>query len=85
MLENDSHLKFLNLYNNNIDVDGARAIRDALAKNKTLEHLDIGFNRLRKKGIAAISDGIFSNAGTNIRSLGLRYNFINDDSFESII
>ena len=78
-------MKFLSLFNNNVDVDGARAIRDALTKNKTLEHLDIGFNRLRKKGIAAISDGIFNNTSTNIRSLGLKYNFISDDSFESII
>jgi len=57
----NSTLKTLNLYRNRVDVDGARALRELLKVNKTLEFLDVGYNRLREKGIKAITDGICAN------------------------
>jgi Leucine-rich repeat (LRR) protein len=81
-LHKNSSLKHLNLYRNKLDVDGARALRELLKVNSTLEFLDVGYNRLREKGIKAITDGIVGNeAGSNVRHLGLRFNFINDDGF----
>lgn len=61
MLERNKKLKYLNLYCNNVDVDGARSLKVSLSKNTTLQHLDIGFNRLRKKGLVAIASGISEN------------------------
>jgi len=52
-----------------------------LKVNKTLEFLDVGFNRLREKGIKALTDGIIENPDSKIKYLGLRFNFINDDGF----
>jgi len=78
-LKGNTTLRTLNLYNNNADVDGARSIRDLLKVNNTLEFLDVGYNRLREKGITAIADGISENRESKLRHLGLRYNFINDD------
>jgi Ran GTPase-activating protein (RanGAP) involved in mRNA processing and transport len=54
-------LKTLNLYRNNVDVDGARSLRELLKVNKSIEFLDVGYNRLREKGIKAITDGICAN------------------------
>jgi Ran GTPase-activating protein (RanGAP) involved in mRNA processing and transport len=71
----------LNLYRNKVDVDGARALREALKVNKTLEFLDVGHNRLREKGIKALTDGICENSESKMKQLGLRFNFINDDGF----
>ena len=51
----------LNLYRNNIDVDGARALRELLKVNNTLEFLDVSYNRLRYKGTVAIIEGITAN------------------------
>jgi hypothetical protein len=46
-LEKNSVLKGLNLFKNNFDVDGARALRELLKVNSTIEFLDIGHNRIR--------------------------------------
>jgi len=74
-------LTTLNLYRNKVDVDGARSLRELLKVNTSIEFLDVGFNRLREKGIKAITDGICENPESNIKHLGLRFNFINDDGF----
>ena len=71
----------MNLYRNKVDVDGARALRELLKVNTSLEFLDVGFNRLREKGIKALTDGITENPNSNIKHLGVRFNFINDDGF----
>jgi len=52
-----------------------------LKVNKTLEFLDVGHNRLREKGIIALTDGIIQNPESNIKHLGIRFNFIKDDGF----
>jgi len=62
-------------------VDGARSLRELLKVNKTLEFLDVGYNRLREKGIKAITDGICANPDSKLQHLGIRFNFINDDGF----
>ena len=80
-LSKNTTLRHINLYRNKVDVDGARALRDMLKVNKTLEFLDVGHNRLREKGIIALTDGIIQNPESNIRHLGLRFNFIKDDGF----
>jgi hypothetical protein len=74
-------LKGLNLFKNTIDVDGARAIRELLESNSTIEFIDLGHNRIRSKGLEAIKEGILANSTSKIHSLGLRMNFINDDGF----
>lgn len=71
----------MNLFRNKVDVDGARSLREVLKVNCTLEFLDVGFNRLREKGIKALTDGICENANSKLRHLGIRFNFINDDGF----
>ena len=71
----------LNLFKNTIDVDGARAVRDLLKVNSKLEFLDIGHNRIRSKGLEAITEGIIGAKESKLTSLGLRLNFINDDGF----
>lgn len=60
-LEKNTSIKTLNLYRNIIDIDGARALKKVLEKNNSLEFLDLSFNRLREKGIIAITDGMKAN------------------------
>lgn len=69
------------MFRNKVDVDGARSLRELLKVNSTLEFLDVGYNRLREKGIKAITDGICENPNSRLRFLGIRFNFINDDGF----
>ncbi len=80
-LQKNKKLRHLNLYRNSVDVDGARALRELLKVNSTLQFLDVGFNRLREKGIKAITDGIAENPTSNLSHLGVRFNFIKDDGF----
>lgn len=83
-LKSNKTLKGINLFKNTIDVDGARAIRDLLLVNETLEFIDIGHNRIRQKGIEAITSGIKNAKKSNIKTLGLRLNLINDDGFTNL-
>jgi hypothetical protein len=39
-------------------VDGARALRELLKVNTSIEFLDVGHNRIRQKGLEAIANGI---------------------------
>lgn len=80
-LTKNTSLKVLNLFANNIDVDGARAFGETLAVNSSLEWIDFGHNRLRNEGILALSRGLNKNKASKIKTLGLRYNFINDEGF----
>lgn len=70
------------MFGNNGDVDGARAIRDSLKVNNTLQYLDLGYNRLREKGCKAITEGFTSNKDSALKSIAIRYNFINDDGIK---
>lgn len=80
LMKNKS-LKVLNIFANNIDVDGARAFGQTLSNNCSLEWIDFGHNRLRNEGLMALSKGINKNKATALKTLGLRYNFINDEGF----
>jgi hypothetical protein len=72
----------LNLFKNTLDVDGARALRDLLKVNTSITFLEIGHNRIRQKGLEAISEGILGAKDSKLKSLGLRMNFINDSGFQ---
>jgi Ran GTPase-activating protein (RanGAP) involved in mRNA processing and transport len=50
-----------------------------LKVNTVLEFLDVGHNRLRNKGLVAITEGLTSNPNSNVKHLGIRYNFIKDE------
>lgn len=76
-------MKHLNLFKNNFDVDGARAVGNLLKVNQNIEWLDIGHNRIRQKGLEAIQDGLVSAKNSKLKTLGIRMNFINDDGFVS--
>lgn len=69
------------MFHNICDVDGARAIGEALEVNSTLQFLDIGHNRIRITGLKAIVKGVLSNDNSKLCKLGLRSNFISDDGF----
>ena len=80
----NSTLKWLNLYRNLIDVDGARALADALKVNKTLQFLDVGFNRIRNTGLKAISEAIHFNIESQVHRLAIRANFISDEGVREL-
>jgi Ran GTPase-activating protein (RanGAP) involved in mRNA processing and transport len=80
-LQKNTTLKGLNLFKNTLDVDGARALRDLLKVNHSIEFLDVGHNRIRQKGLEAITEGILHTEQCKLKTLGLRMNFINDDGF----
>lgn len=81
-LMKNNTLKGLSLFNNIIDVDGCRALRNLLISNKNIEYLDIGFNRIRNKGLEAIAEGIKQQGEKRLTTLGIRSNFLNDDSIQ---
>lgn len=81
-LKKNSVVKGLNLFKNFIDVDGSRAVRDLLKVNKILEWLDLGHNRIRMKGLEAIAEGINDAGNSNLKSIGLRMNFLADDGIQ---
>lgn len=88
-LKENNNLENINLYRNIFDVDGARSLGKVLAINTTLKSIDIGHNRIRQTGLKAIVDGIRENKNSALTTLGVRSNFINDDSinmlFETLV
>jgi len=80
-LKTNKTIQSINLYRNIIDVDGARALGEVLASNTTLCDIDIGHNRIRQTGLKAVVDGITANGSSKLATLGIRSNFLNDDSF----
>lgn len=50
-----------------------------LERNSTLKFVDLGHNRLRKTGVKEVVDGILANKSSQLSTIGLRSNFINDD------
>lgn len=76
-MKNNKSVKFVNLFNNKIAFDGAKAFAEnVLPFNTVLEFLELGHNRIRDKGIKAITEGIAKNPQSNIKGLGLRFNFL---------
>ena len=72
-------MRNLSLYSNVVDVDGARALKETLVVNDTLQFLDVGSNRLWDKGIMEIAEGILGNKTCALKGIGLRFNFISED------
>ena len=81
-LKINTTIKKLNLFHNLFDVNGARRIGDVLKINKNIEELDIGYNRIKNAGFKYIIDSLKENKNINLKSLGLKYNFINDKFLE---
>ena len=81
-LKINTTIKKLNLFHNLFDVNGARRIGDVLKINKFLEELDIGYNRIKNAGFKYIISSLKENKNLNLKSLGLKYNFINDKILE---
>jgi Ran GTPase-activating protein (RanGAP) involved in mRNA processing and transport len=79
-LMDDSTLKYLNLYGNIIDVVGTSHLAEFVGKSKTLQLLDIGYNRIRDKGLNAITTAMTNNKQCAIETLGLKYNFLSEDA-----
>lgn len=75
----------MNLFSNNIDVDGARSFQKMLSKNSTLQWIDFGHNRIRDEGLTALAKGISQNENSNIHTLGLRFNFISGDAMNEFL
>lgn len=75
----------MNLFKNMIDVDGCRAVRDLLKINNKIEHLDLGHNRIRTKGLEAIAEALNSCKDSKLNSLAIRMNFINDDAIKTFM
>ena len=85
-LKNNKSLKFLNVFNNKIGYDGAKSIAENIVRfHPNLEFLELGHNRIRDKGLEAIITNLLANENTNLRVLGLRFNFLTNDAiFESV-
>ena len=81
-LKINTTLKKLNLFHNLFNVDGARRIGDALKFNSNIEELDIGYNRIKNAGFKSIIESLKANKNLNLKSLGLKYNLINDKILE---
>ena len=58
-LKSNSKLHQRHLWNNNIGVDGATALAEALKNsNATLQSLDLRFNKMEDEGTAAIAEAL---------------------------
>ena len=72
-------LKHLNIFNNIIGYDGAKTFAEALKVNNTIEFIELGHNRIRNKGLHILADALASNQSSNLRVLGLRFNFLTEE------
>ena len=77
-LKINNTIKKLNLFHNLFDVNGARRIGEVLSINKYIEELDLGYNRIKNAGFKCIIEALKKNKNLRLKSLGLKYNFIND-------
>jgi len=78
-LKTNSSLKFLNLFNNKIGYDGAKAFAETFSVNKTIEFVEFGHNRIRDKGLFELGEGLAKNSESKVNTLGLRFNFLTED------
>ena len=83
VLKSNKTVKYLNLFHNLFDVNGARRIGEVLKENTILEKLDIGYNRIRNVGFTSIVNGMKENKNLKLKYLGVKYNFIKNSAFES--
>ena len=70
-------MKYLNVFNNKISYDGAKAIAENIvALHPSLEFLEVGHNRIRDKGFSCIINALISNSKSKLSVLGARFNFL---------
>ncbi|XP_064385052.1 uncharacterized protein LOC135333952 isoform X2 [Halichondria panicea] len=69
-------LRELHLFCNYVDVPGAVAICKALHTNKHLQYLDLGLNKVRKRGAAALVEMLGVNQ--TLKTICLKFNYIPD-------
>jgi hypothetical protein len=85
-LKNNKSLKYLNLFNNKVAFDGAKAIAENIVANSpSLEFLELGHNRIRDKGLKAIIDALISNKQTALKILCFRFNFVTNSAAEYLM
>jgi Ran GTPase-activating protein (RanGAP) involved in mRNA processing and transport len=76
-LKSNKSLRYLNVFNNKISYDGAKSIAEnVVANHPNLEFLELGHNRIRDKGFSSIVNAILSNPHSNLKILGLKFNFL---------
>jgi len=74
-------LRYLNVFNNKISYDGAKSIAENIVANHPrLEFLELGHNRIRDKGFSSIIKALVSHKESNLKILGLRFNFLTNSS-----
>ena len=66
-------LKHLNIFNNIIGYDGAKAFAEALKVNNTIEFIELGHNRIRNKGLHILADALAFNQSSNLNFIAVRY------------
>lgn len=84
-LKDNNTLKNLNLFNNNAGYDSSVALAKVLENNTALEFLDLGHNRIRNKGLSVLVEAINKNPNNNLSGLGLRFNYLNEDSIIELL
>ena len=77
-LANDQSMKYMNLYGNIMDVEGSKHLSKLFSVHSKLEFLDLGYNRLRDKGLEMIVNSMVNNVNCKISTLGLKFNFITE-------
>lgn len=85
-LKDSKSLKYLNLFNNKISYDGARAVAENIVANSpSLEFLEIGHNRIRDKGLKSLINELIENKQSALKILGFRFNFVTNSAAEYLI
>jgi len=83
LLQPQLRLKELNLADNEIRIDGVRALGDALAVNRSLSFLSLRLNRVTDLGGCALFDGLRTN--TTLTSLDVSNNEIAEKAARSLV
>jgi hypothetical protein len=79
---NDFNLTSLDLRNNQITAEGAKAIATALEKNQSLASLNLGWNKITIEGAKAVATALEKNQ--SLTSLNLGWNQITDEGAKVI-
>ncbi|CAH1801710.1 unnamed protein product, partial [Owenia fusiformis] len=82
VIENNIHLKDVNLSHNDFRGSGAVALGLSLRNNDTIEYMDLSWNHLRGRGAISIGIGLKENLGLKILKLG--WNGFANDGAETI-
>ena len=81
-LKSSTTLETINLSDNTIGDEDAKALADALKTNKTLHTLDLSGNEIGDTGAKALADALKIN--TTLHALDLGYNSITEEGVKAI-